>query len=531
MKEKITVFDSTLRDGAQAEGISFSVEDKLRILHTLDDLGIDIIEAGNPGSNPKDIEFFERLKNEKLNHARICAFGSTRRPDTPAEEDDNLKKILDSGAEAAAIFGKASVFQTEQIIHTTKEENLKMVEESVRYLKDHGLEVIFDAEHFYDGYKEDRDYALDVVRAAERGGADWIVLCDTNGGCLPTEILEATKDVVETVKVPVGVHTHDDSGLGTANTLAAVEAGARQVQGTFLGFGERCGNANLSTIVPNLQLKMGYECLPEEKLKRLTNYSIKMAEIANFNLNGREPFIGKSAFAHKGGMHIDAVQKDPRSFEHIVPEAVGNKRRVLMSEVSGRGTIIDRIHEIDPSLTKKSKETTRIMDKIKKMEYEGYQFEGAESSVMLLMRKELGAYRPFFSIEDYKILGGKVYNDSTLLASAIVKVNVDGRTLIHAAEGDGPVNALDNALRDALANFYPAINNIRLTDFKVRVIDKGSTASKVRVLMESTDGEDIWTTVGVSTDVIEASLIALIDSIEYKLLNDLEKQMRAYKIV
>lgn len=529
-KEKIVVFDSTLRDGAQAEGISFSVEDKLRILRTLDKAGIDIIEAGNPGSNPKDIEFFERLKDQELSHSKVCAFGSTRRPNISPEHDDNLQKIIDSGAKIAAIFGKASEFHTTNIIHTSLDENLKMIEDSVAYLTKNGIDVIFDAEHFFDGYFENKDYTMETVKAAQKGGAITVVLCDTNGGRLPSEIFEATKDVVDTLDIPVGIHTHNDSGLGVANTLAAVEAGARHVQGTFLGFGERCGNANLTTIVPNLQLKMGFDCIDPEKLKRLTNASIKVAEISNFNLSGREPFIGKSAFAHKGGMHIDAIMKDPRSFEHIIPDEVGNKRRVLMSEVSGRGTIIERINEIDPTLTKNSEETTQVMDRIKALEYEGYQFEGAESSIKLLIRKELGAFKPFFDLEDFKVIGSKVTDEGSLSASAIVKVTVNGKTLIHAAEGDGPVNALDIALRDALTEFYPKINDTRLTDFKVRVIDKGATASKVRVLIESTDGEDIWTTVGVSTDIIEASLIALIDSIEYKLLNDMEKQFKAYMI-
>lgn len=529
-KEKVIIFDSTLRDGAQAEGISFSVEDKLRILHTLDKAGIDIIEAGNPGSNPKDIEFFEKLRNEELEHAKICAFGSTRRPGILPEDDDNLQKIVNSGVDTAAVFGKSSAYQVTDIIRTTKEENLKMIEDSVKYLTDHGIEVYFDAEHFFDGYKFDRDYAIETLKAAERGGAVCLVLCDTNGGMLPTDIEEAIIDLQNFINTPIGIHTHDDSGLAVANTLSAVKAGARHVQGTFLGFGERCGNANLTAIIPNLELRMNFDCLGEEKLKKLTNASIKIAEISNFNLTGHEPFIGKSAFAHKGGMHIDAVLKDPHSFEHIPPEIIGNERRILMSEVAGRGTIINRINEIDPTLTKQSEETKLVIDRIKKLEYEGYQFEGAESSIKLLIRKELGAYKPFFTIEDFKTIGSKVLDGKTLSASAIVKVNVNGKSVIHAAEGDGPVNALDIALRDALKEFYPNISEMRLTDFKVRVIDKGATASKVRVLIESSDGENIWTTVGVSTDIIEASLIALIDSIEIKLLNDMEKQMRDYHL-
>lgn len=345
------------------------------------------------------------------------------------------------------------------------------------------------------------------------------------------EIMEIVKHVASEVDIAVGIHCHNDSGLGVANSIMAVQAGARQVQGTFLGYGERCGNANLSSIIPNLQLKLGYDCLSPESMEKLTSSAIRIAEISNYVLSGREPFVGKSAFAHKGGMHIDAVLKAPTSFEHIPPESVGNQRRILMSEVAGRSTIIQLINEIDPSLTKKSEETTRVMDKIKELEYQGYQFEGAESSIKLLIRKELGKYRPFFQIEDFKTIGEKPVEGRALSASAVVKVNVEGQSEINAAEGDGPVNALDKALRKALEIFYPKIKEVRLTDFKVRVIDKGATASKVRVLIESTDGEDIWTNVGVSTDVIEASLIALIDSIEYKLLNDMERKLKEFKFI
>lgn len=530
MAQKVLIFDSTLRDGAQAEGISFSVEDKLRVLKSLDQAGIDIIEAGNPGSNPKDIEFFDRLQSVPLTHARLCAFGSTRRPGIIPENDANLERIIQARTPVAAIFGKSSKFHVEKILRTTPEENLAMIEDSVAYLTNQGIEVIFDAEHFFDGYKEDPEYALSSLEAAKRGGASCLALCDTNGGSMPDEVYDATKAAIERCGIPVGIHAHNDSGLGTANSLAAVQAGARQVQGTFLGYGERCGNANLSAIVPNLQLRMGYDCVPEESLSRLTESAIRIAEISNFVLSGREPFVGKSAFAHKGGMHIDAVMKNPRSFEHMDPELVGNSRRILMSEVSGRGTIIRMINEIDPTLTKKSAETSKVMDKIKELEYEGYQFEGAESSVRLLIRKELGYYKPFFRVEDFKVIGEKPKGDETLSASAIVKVSVNGESIVSAAEGDGPVNALDKAMRRALTAFYPQIAEVRLTDFKVRVIDKGATASKVRVLMESTDGNELWSNVGVSCDVVEASLIALIDSIEYKLLLDMERQLREYRI-
>jgi len=528
--EKIMTFDSTLRDGAQAEGISFSVEDKIRILETLDRLGIDMIEAGNPGSNPKDMSFFEQIRDIQLEHAMLCAFGSTRRSNIGVEDDANLQAILDAHTPAVALFGKSSTFHITEIIHTTLEENLRMIEESIAYLVQNGKKVIFDAEHFFDGYKLNADYAIEVLKAAERGGASTLALCDTNGGCMPMEIYNIVKDVASKTSVMIGIHGHNDSGVGVANSLMAVEAGARQVQGTFLGFGERCGNANLSTIIADLQLKMGFDCLGEEAMTKLTGSAIRIAEIANFNLTGREPFTGKSAFAHKGGMHIDAVLKAPDSFEHVPPESVGNQRRILMSEVSGRSTIIQMINEIDPTIDKKSEETTRVMDRIKELEYEGYQFEGAESSVRLLIRKELGKFKPFFTIEDFKTIGEKPVEGRALSASALVKVSVDGKTAINAAEGDGPVNALDKALRTALEEFFPKIKELRLTDFKVRVIDQGATASRVRVLIESTDGTDIWTNVGVSTDVIEASLIALVDSIEYKLLNDMERQIREYHL-
>jgi 2-isopropylmalate synthase len=528
---KITTFDSTLRDGAQAEGISFSVEDKLNILKTLDKLGIDIVEAGNPGSNPKDIAFFEALKTVELRHAALCAFGSTRRPGIAPEDDANLLAILEAGTEYAAIFGKSSSFHVEEIIGTTLEENLAMVEDSCRFLTDQGVKVIFDAEHFFDGYKLNAEYALAVLQAAERGGAVSLALCDTNGGSLPTEITAIIRELQKTITAEIAIHAHNDIGVGVANSMAAVEAGATQVQGTLLGYGERCGNANLSTIIANLQLKMGYDCIEADGIQNLTSAAIKIAEISNFALSGKEPYIGKSAFAHKGGMHIDAVMKAPSSFEHIPPETVGNSRRILMSEVSGRGTIIQLINEVDPTIDKHSEATTRVMDRIKALEYEGYQFEGAESSIRLLIRKELGKFKPFFEIEDFKTIGEKPVAGRALSASAVVKLSVDGEEAINAAEGDGPVNALDKALRKTLETFYPSIRDLRLTDFKVRVIDQGATASKVRVLIESTDGQDIWSNVGVSTDVIEASLIALVDAIEYKLLSDMERRVREYHLV
>ncbi len=530
MKEKIVLFDSTLRDGSQAEGISYSVGDKIAILKALDKCGIDYIESGNPGSNPKDIEFFEQIKDLEMQHAKLCAFGSTRKSNIGVEDDNNVKALLKADTPAVAIFGKTSVFHITDIIRTTLDENLKMIEDTIRYLVENGKEVTFDAEHFFDGYFLDKDYAIEVLKAAQKGGASYLTLCDTNGGTLPLDIYNIVKSLKTKINTPLGIHCHDDSGLGVANSIMAVEAGVRQVQGVFLGFGERCGNANLVSIISNLQLKMGYDCISEERLKSLTGTAIKIAEISNYTMTGREPFVGKSAFAHKGGMHIDAVLKAPESFEHIIPETVGNERRILMSEVAGRSTIVNLMQEINPALTKKSEETTRVMNRIKELEHQGYQFEGAESSVRLLIRKELNKYKPFFTIEDYKIIGSQPQSDYEG-ASAMVKVNVEGTSEINAAEGDGPVNALDKALRKALEVFYPKLKEVRLIDFKVRVIDKGATASKVRVLIESTDGKDIWTNVGVSTDIIEASLIALVDSLEFKLLRDMEETLKTYKLI
>ncbi|NLW03479.1 MAG: citramalate synthase [Clostridiaceae bacterium] len=528
MTRKVDIFDSTLRDGAQAEGISFSVEDKLKIVRTLDDLGVAYIEAGNPGSNPKDIEFFERMRHVKLKNARLAAFGSTRRRDITVEEDSNVQSLLSAGTPVIVIFGKSWDFHVKEVIRTTLEENLNMIRETVAFFKKKKKEVIFDAEHFYDGYKANPDYALKALNAAVEGGADCIVLCDTNGGSFPSEIYEITRKVAESFKVKIGIHTHNDAGMAVANTIMAVEAGASHVQGTYLGFGERCGNANLSTIIPNLQLKKGITCIPQDRLAMLTHAARKISEISNMTMNERDPYVGNSAFAHKGGMHIDGVAKATKSFEHVDPDLVGNKRRFLMSEVAGRRTILDKMREICPSITKESREAEAVINRLKELEHNGYQFEGAESSFELIIRKQLGKYQPFFELESFKLITEQPSKPGPS-ASALIKVKVEGRSEITAAEGDGPVHALDRALRKALEVFYPELSSVHLTDFKVRVIDSESaTAAKVRVLIESTDGESVWSTVGVSTDIIEASWTALVDSIEYKLIKDLEKKIRVY---
>jgi 2-isopropylmalate synthase len=527
--EKVTVFDSTLRDGAQAEGVSFSVEDKIKIVKALDKLGVGYVEAGNPGSNPKDLEFFERIKEISLANTKIAAFGSTRRRGISPSEDGNVRALLGAEVDTVAIFGKSWDFHVTDIINATLQENLEMIYDTIAYLKEQGKEVVFDAEHFYDGYKNNPDYAIKTLESAVKAGADCLCLCDTNGGTFPDDIYNITKLVADKFDTVIGVHAHNDCGMAVANSIMAVKAGARHVQGTMTGFGERCGNTNLSTVIPDLQLKLDYECIPPENMTELTHIAREVSEIANLKLNDREPFVGKTAFAHKGGMHIDGVNKNSKSFEHIEPTLVGNERKFLTSEVAGRTTILSMIQRIAPNIEKNSPETVRIIDKLKELEYEGYQFEGAEGGFELLIRKELGKYKPFFELETFKIIGEHPTDGSTQTATAMIKVNVDGKREITAAEGDGPVNALDKALRKALEVFYPDLSDVHLTDYKVRVLDSTSaTASKVRVLIESSDGNDSWTTVGVSKDIIEASWIALVDSIEYKLIKDIEKKFRQF---
>ena len=518
--KQVDLLDSTLRDGAQGEGISFSVEDKLNIVTLLDELGIGFIEAGNPGSNPKDLTFFNKASKLSLKTARLVAFGSTRRKGLRASEDSNIKDLLNAGTTYVSLFGKSWDLHVTRVIHTTLEENLRMIEETVRYLTEQGRKVLFDAEHFFDGYKENPSYALDALEAAARGGAVSLVLCDTNGGSFPHEIEAITKAAAE--RFPgrqLGIHAHNDGGMAVANSIAAVQSGARHVQGTYLGFGERTGNANLSAVLPNLQLKLGYACIPEEKMAALTSVARSIAEIANISLRKNEPYIGSSAFAHKAGMHADGVLKASRSFEHISPGAVGNERRFLMSEMAGRTAVLEKIRNVCPELEKDSPETMAVLDALKEMEHQGYQFEGAESSFELLIRKVTGSYRPYFELIDYKIVSNQPCEENCS-STATVKIRVENKVQLMAAEGNGPVNALDRALRSALEVFYPTLTKMHLTDYKVRVMDSRATAATVRVLITSTDGKRIWSTVGVSSDIIQASWIALVDSIEYKLSKD-----------
>ncbi|MCL1842869.1 MAG: citramalate synthase [Defluviitaleaceae bacterium] len=546
---KITIFDSTLRDGAQAEGISFSVADKIKIAKALDALGVDYIEAGNPGSNPKDLEFFKHFAQSNLNidppggeqlkHAKLIAFGSTRRKGISAKDDKNVNALLEANTGAVCIFGKSWDFHVTEILNATLDENLEMIRDTIGFLKSCGKEVMFDAEHFFDGYKNNSDYAMKTLKAAADGGADALILCDTNGGCFPNEIFSIVPHVVSSFSVPIGIHTHNDCEMAVANSIMAVEAGATQVQGTFTGFGERCGNANLSAIIPGLQLKKGYECIFPGAMQNLTQTARLISEVANTSLNKRAAYVGQTAFSHKGGMHIDAVEKNPESFEHINPQTVGNARRNLMSEVAGRSTLLKKVQEVRPDISRNSPEMEGIIAKLKEQEHKGYQFEGAESSFALKIRKVLDDYIPLFELISFKIISENERIDREFInATAVLKIKVDDEKIIEennatgfieviaAAEGNGPVNALDKALRKALEDFYhEQIRQVKLTDYKVRVLDSNdATGSRVRVLIETTDGENKWTTVGVSANVVEASWEALMDSFKFKLIKDKDKR-------
>ena len=517
----IEIFDTTLRDGAQGEGISFSLEDKLNIAQKLCKLGIAFIEAGNPGSNPKDMEFFRRAGELELGQTQLVAFGSTRKKDTPVERDEGCAALLSAGTRWVAIFGKSWDLHVRDVLRTTLPENLRMIRDTVSFLKEQGRQVVFDAEHFFDGYKSDPDFARQAVLAARDAGADRIVLCDTNGGTFPEEIGRITQEMVELLGVPVGIHAHNDTGCAVAAAMAAVEAGASQVQGTYIGFGERCGNTNLSTIIPNLQMKKGYRCIPEDKLVRLGKTARYIAQVTNLVLSPNMPYVGRSAFAHKGGMHVDGVAKNTLSFEHITPESVGNRRQILLSEFAGRTAIAGKIAALDSSITRDSQVTAELIEKLKGLEYQGFAFESAAASFELFALKQLGKSRPAFDLEYFKTLGEQPAVNVERCCSAIVKVRVGESIEMTSAEGDGPVHALDIALRKALEVFYPCLSQVRLIDYKVRVMEgHRATAAIVRVLIESTDGVSTWTTVGCSADIIDASWQALRDSMEYKLMKD-----------
>ncbi len=521
MSKKIEIFDSTLRDGAQGEGISFSISDKMRIAESLDKFGVDYLEAGNPYSNPKDAEFFKNAEKLHLSTAKLVAFGSTVHKDVRPEDDESVQALLAAGTKYVTVFGKAWDLHVDCILGTTLGENLDMISSTISYLRSKGRIVFFDAEHFFDGCKANGEYALDVLKTAEKAGAAAIVLCDTNGGCFPDEISKLVKLAHKELRTTLGIHCHNDTGCATANTIFAVKAGCTHVQGTFTGMGERCGNAALSMIIPSLQLKLGYSIVSEERLATISKTARFVNEVANVRLPRFFPYVGQSAFAHKGGMHADGVAKDPRTFEHVDPSVVGNKRFFLLSEMSGRSSVLSKMRIIDGSLTKSSSETKQITEKLKELESAGFQFEAAEASFELLVRRQLGKFTPHFEIDHYRIISsmdnidGKNYTE---LANAIVKVKVGDKYEITADEGEGPVNAIDRALRKALEVFYPELRKMHLSDFKVRVISANdSTAAVTRVLIESTDGENTWTTVGASRDIINASVLALNDSIEYML--------------
>ncbi len=516
----VEILDTTLRDGAQAEGVSFSVNDKFQILDTLVSLGIKYIEAGNPGSNPKDREFFAKYAEHcpDMCLSQLAAFGMTKRKGIPVEEDTGLQDLLSAGTPTIVVVGKVWDIEVRDILRCSLKENLAILQETVAYLVAKGREVIFDAEHYFEAARSNSEYALCCLQAARDGGAAVICLCDTNGATMPEEIGRRTREAVDFLPdTRIGIHCHNDSGLAVANTLAGVMAGACHVQGTFNGIGERCGNANLATIIANLQLKYKIACIPSDRLYLLTPVARKMAEIANINLPGGEPYVGLSAFSHKGGMHVDGVKKNPQTFEHIMPETVGNTRHFLLSEMSGRSAVLDLIRRIRPDIERDSPEVSRVLHKLKEMEHQGYHFEGAEASQELLVCKELGIYTPFFNLEKMRISSEQPRTGS-FSAYTYIKILVDGVDEVTAAEGEGPVNAMDRALKKAMEVFYPELTQVRLTDFKVRVLNAEATASQVRTLIESTDGRNVWRTVGVSTDILEASWLALVDSLEYKLM-------------
>jgi 2-isopropylmalate synthase len=521
----ILLYDTTLRDGTQAEDISFSVEDKVRIARSLDELGIHYIEGGWPGSNPRDIEFFKAIAGEKLAHATLVSFGSTRKAGVKAKDDANLKALLSSRTSAITIFGKTWKLHVTKALRISLEENLEMIFDSVGYLKKKVDKVFYDAEHFFDGYKDDPDYALETLKAAEEAGADYIVLCDTNGGTLPFEVAGITREVLTRTALPLGIHAHNDSETAVANTLCAVREGAMMVQGTINGFGERCGNANLCSIIPALKVKMNLDCLSLEQLKKLRGTSRFVNELANLPHQKNQSYVGDSAFAHKGGIHVSAILKNPATYEHIRPELVGNHQRVLVSDLSGKSNILYKAQEYGVDIASNSGAVQEVLAELKALEHQGFQYEGAEASFELLIQKALKKKQRFFKLLDFRVIDEKRSEDEAPHAEATIKLEVNGVVEHTAAEGSGPVDALDTALRKALERFYPAIKEVQLLDFKVRVLaGMHGTAAKVRVLAESGDNTDKWGTVGVSDNVIEASWQALVDSLEYKLFKDQRKK-------
>lgn len=518
--KKIQIYDTTLRDGSQSEGISFSVQDKLLIAKKIDAMGFDFIEGGWPGANPKDIAFFEEVKKIKFKHAVVVAFGSTRKAHTQASQDDNLKGLLNAQTEAITIFGKSWDMHVSEVFKIPLEENLNMIQDSVQYLASKGKRVIYDAEHFFDGYTQNPRYALKTLETALNAGAETLVLCDTNGGTITSKIFQIVSEVHKTLKHPLGIHTHNDAALAVANALAAVEAGAVQVQGTVNGFGERCGNCDLIAVVANLQLKMGHACLPNSKLKELTELARYVNEVSNMVQPKNQPYVGQSAFAHKGGVHINAVMKNPVTYEHVDPSLVGNHRRFLVSEVGGRTHILLKAKELEIDLKKDSPETHAILKAIQEKEKEGYQYESAEASFELLLRQITGKRKKYFSVQDAEIKNERIGHEKANATASVTLKVADKEKKVNKT-GDGPVDALGKAFREALLEFYPEVDDVWLDDYKVRIVNSSAgTAAKVRVTIEFHDKKNIWTTVGVSTNIIEASWEALVDAYEFKLMKE-----------
>ncbi|WP_445243172.1 MULTISPECIES: citramalate synthase [unclassified Microcoleus] len=524
MTNRLWIYDTTLRDGAQCEGLSLSLEDKLRIARQLDSLGIPFIEGGWPGANPKDVQFFWRLKEQPLTQAEVVAFCSTRRPGTTAANDEMLQAILSAGTRWVTLFGKSWDLHVIESLKTTLEENLAMIRDTIEYLRSQGRRVIYDAEHWFDGYKHNRDYAIKTLEVAADAGAEWLVLCDTNGGTLPHEVSQVVRDVLASLgtnhekSLQLGIHTHNDSGVAVANALAAVREGVRMVQGTINGYGERCGNADLCSLIPNFQLKLGQNCIEDEQLVRLTQVSRSISEIVNLAPDDRAPFVGLSAFAHKGGIHVSAVEKNPLTYEHLEPEKIGNRRRIVISDQAGLSNVLAKARTFGMDLDRKNPACRQILEKLKDLESQGYQFEGAEASFELLMREALGKRKRLFEIKGFQVHCDKG-REETVNSLATVKVTVNGQDILECAEGNGPVSALDAALRKALRNFYPAITDFNLTDYKVRILDGcAGTSAKTRVLVEFSNGQDRWTTVGVSGNILDASYQAVVEGLEYGLV-------------
>ncbi len=523
--EYIEIYDTTLRDGAQTESVSFSLEDKIRIAMKLDELGVHYIEGGYPGSNTKDFHFFKQIKNVGLKNSKIVAFGTTRKAANRVEKDSSILALLMAETEVVTIVGKSWDLHVTEALEISLEQNLDIIYDSIKYLKSRVNKVFFDAEHFFDGYKANPAYAIKVLKAAQDAGADSIILCDTNGGSLPSEIKGIIEEVKREIKVPLGIHAHNDAEMAVANSIVAVEAGVRQIQGTINGFGERCGNANLCSIIPTLKIKMGIDCVNYEQLKRLREISRFVDELANVPHNKRQPYVGDSAFAHKAGIHVSGIRKNPRTYEHIKPELVGNRQRVLVSDLSGKSNILYKAWELNIDLKDDDPVATKILEKIKDLENKGYQFEGAEGSFELLIKKAMGLHKKYFDLVGFRVISDKRSEGEPPYSEATIMVKVNGIEEHTAAIGNGPVNALDNALRKALEKFYPNLKEMELIDYKVRVLSTGGgTGSWVRVLIESGDKEERWGTVGVSENIIEASWQALVDSIEYKLAKDEKKK-------